>query len=161
MITALLDDTIVCFHKDMDELIHEHPPRETEPECIVVWLLFKAHSGEKRAARLWQEYFRNEALMSAGWNAEAMEPDVYHKADDLNNDDASLYGHGDDCVPRRERDEGAQSEHQSVDNQSLAKIVKQVSSWKLAAWVRVGLKAAALTPNTAANTSDELSWGSS
>ena len=73
---------------------------------------------EKREPHdLWQEYFRNEALMSAGWNAEAMEPDVYHKADDLNNDDdASLYGHGDDCVPRRERDEGAQSEHQSVDN---------------------------------------------
>ena len=34
--------------------------------------------------------------MSAGWNAEAMEPNAYHKAEDLNNDDdASLYGHRD------------------------------------------------------------------
>ena len=39
-----------------------------------------------------------------------------------------------------------------------AKIVKQVSSWKPAGitWVRVG--AAALTPETVANTSDEISW---
>ena len=92
--TAILDATVACFHKDMDELIHAHPPRETEPDGFVVWLLFKAHSGARRAARLWQEYFRNEVLMSAGWNAEAMEPNAYHKAKDLNNDDdASLYGH--------------------------------------------------------------------
>ena len=38
-----------------------------------------------------------------------------------------------------------------------AKTVKQVSSWK-PAWVRVDPRAAPLTPNTAANTSDELSW---
>ena len=45
---------------------------------------------------MWQEYFRNEVLMSAGWNAEAMEPNAYHKAEDLNNDDdASMYGHSD------------------------------------------------------------------
>ena len=71
-ITAILDATKVCFFKELDELIHAHPPRETEPECIVVWLLFKAHSGARKAARLWQEYFRNEVLMRAGWNAEAM-----------------------------------------------------------------------------------------
>ena len=58
-ITAILDATIACFHKDMDELILAHPPRETEPECVVVWLSFKARSGARRAARLWHEYFRN------------------------------------------------------------------------------------------------------
>ena len=31
-----------CFHTNMDELIHAHPPRETDPDGIVVWLLFKA-----------------------------------------------------------------------------------------------------------------------
>ena len=36
-ITAILDATFACFHKDMDELIHAHPPREAEPECIVIW----------------------------------------------------------------------------------------------------------------------------
>ena len=76
-ITAILDATIACFHTDMDELIHAHPPRETEPECTVVRLSFKAHS-ERRAARLSQECFRNEVLMSAGWNVEAMEPNAYH-----------------------------------------------------------------------------------
>ena len=71
----------------MDELIHALPPRETEPDCIVVWLMFKAHSGARKAARLWQEYFRNEVFMSAGWNAEAMEPNAYHNAEDWNDDD--------------------------------------------------------------------------
>ena len=95
-ITAILDATKACFHKDMDGLIHALPPRETEPDGIVVWLLLKAHSGARRAARLWQEYFRNEVLMSAGWHAEAMEPDAYHKAEDLNNDDdAIMFGHSD------------------------------------------------------------------
>ena len=35
-ITAILDATFVCFHRDMDQLIHEHPPRETQPEGVVV-----------------------------------------------------------------------------------------------------------------------------
>ena len=95
-ITAILDACKACFHKDMDELIHAHPPRETGPECIVVRLLFKAHSGARRAARLWLESFRNEVFMSVGRNAEAMEPNAYHEAEDLNNDDdASMYGHSD------------------------------------------------------------------
>ena len=25
--TAILDDAVACFHTDMDELIHAHPPR--------------------------------------------------------------------------------------------------------------------------------------
>ena len=38
----------------------------------------------------------NAIFMSAGWNAEAMETNAYHKAEDLNNDDdASMYGHSD------------------------------------------------------------------
>ena len=79
-ITAILDAAIACFRSVMDELVHAHGAREAEPECIVVWLLFKAHSGGRRAARLWQEYFCNEVPVSAGWNAESMEPNAYHKA---------------------------------------------------------------------------------
>ena len=30
--TAILD---ACFHRDMNELIHVHPPRETEPKVIL------------------------------------------------------------------------------------------------------------------------------
>ena len=80
----------------MDEVIHAHPPRETEPDCIVVWLLFKARSGARKAARLWLECFRNEVFMSAGWNGEALEPNAHHRAQDLNdNDDTSTCGHSD------------------------------------------------------------------
>ena len=156
-ITANLDAPFVCFHKDMDQLIHAHPPRETERYGIVVWLLFKAHSGARRAARLWQEYFRNEVLMSTGWNAEAMEPNAYHEAEDLNNDDdASMYGHFDNFMVEL-------TEHEvdikvSTTMGIEATILRQVSSWRPAGitWVRVELRAAALTPNTAANKSDEL-----
>ena len=150
---AIMDASVACFHKDMDELIHAHPPRETEPDGFVV---FKAHSGARRAARLWQEYFRNEVLMSAGWNAEAMEPNAYHKAKDLkNDDDASLYGHKDSS-----KVELRMAIKVSTIIGTEAKTVKQVSSWKRAGitWVRVEPRAAALTPNTAANTSDETSW---
>ena len=121
-ITSILD---TCFHTDMDELKHAHPPRETEPDGIIAWLLVKAHSGARRAARLWQEYFRNEVFMSAGWNVEAVEPNPRNKTEDLNNDDdVSLYGHRDsfkvelmiDVLQDRECDEGAQSEHQSANN---------------------------------------------
>ena len=48
-ITAILDATTACFHEEMDELSHALPPRETEPDGIVVWLLFKAHSGAKES----------------------------------------------------------------------------------------------------------------
>ena len=60
-ITAILDAAIACFNTDMDGLIHAHSQRETEPDFIVVWLLFKAHSEARRAARLWKEFFRHEA----------------------------------------------------------------------------------------------------
>ena len=168
--TAILDATFACFHTDMDELIRAHPPRETEPDCNVVWLLFKAHSGARRAARLWQEYFCHQVLMSAGWKAEAMEPDAYHEAEDLDdNDDATLHGHRDSFEAELKidvlQDANAMKEHKvditvSTIIGTEAKILKQVSSWKPACitWVRVELRAAALTPNTATNTSDELSW---
>ena len=48
-ITTILDAIVACFHKHIDELIHAHPPRETEPDGIVVWLLFKTHSGAKES----------------------------------------------------------------------------------------------------------------
>ena len=76
-ITAILD---TCFLTVMDELIHAHLPQETGQECIVVWLLFTAHSGARKAARY-------EVFMSAGRHAEAMEPIAYHQADDLNDMD--------------------------------------------------------------------------
>ena len=127
-----------------DELIQAHLPRETEPDGIVVWLLFKAHSGARRAAQLWQEYFRNEVLKSVGWNAEAMEPNAYHKAKDLNNDDdASLYGHKDSFEVELKigvlQDANAMKEHK-VDIKVSTIIVKQVSPWEPAGitWVRVG-----------------------
>ena len=89
--------------------------------------------------------FRNEVLMSAGGNAEAMEPNAYHNAKDLNNDDdASLYGH---------RDSSKVELRMDIEVSRIigteTKIVKQVSSWRSArvTWVR-------LKPNTA----DELSW---
>ena len=158
-IIASLDATFACFHKDMDELIHAHPPRETEPHGIVVWLLFKAHSGARRAARLWQEYFRNEVLMSAGWNAEATEPK---------------------CAPRKPRTRTMMMEActgtRTVSWWSIkvdinvstvigtdTKILKQVSSWKPAGitWVRVEPRAEALAPNTAAKNIGSAILGSS
>ena len=78
-ITTILDATIACFHTDMDELIDAHPPRELSHVVLSYVLLFKAHSGAKKAARLWQEYFRN-----------------HHKANDWNDDDnASTEVHSD------------------------------------------------------------------
>ena len=81
---------------DMNELIYAHPPREAEPDCTVVWLLLKARSGARKVARLWQECFRNEVFMKAGWDAVAVEPNVYHKAENLN--DARMCAHGDDFM---------------------------------------------------------------
>ena len=84
---------------DMDELIYAHPPREAEPDCTVVWLLLKAHAGAWKAARLWQECFRNEVCMKAGWDAVAVEPNAHHKDKNLNDDDdASMCVHGDDFM---------------------------------------------------------------
>ena len=124
-------------------------------KCIVARFLFKAHSGAKRAARLWQEYFRNEVFMSVGWNAELTEPNAHHKAEDLNNDDdASLYGHRDSFKVELRidvlQDANAMQEHKvgikvSTIIGTEAKIVKQISSWKPASitWVRMDLRAAA------------------
>ena len=57
--TAILD---ACFHRDMNELIHGHPPRETEPEGIVRWLLSKANSGARRAAQTWAEVLLHQSI---------------------------------------------------------------------------------------------------
>ena len=113
---------------------------------------------------MWQEYFHNQVFMSAGWNAEALEPHAYHKAEDLNNDDdASMHGHSDSFMVELRIDEfqdmKAMKEHTKIIG-TEAKIVKQASSWRPAGitWIRAEPKAVALTPNTAANTSDETSW---
>ena len=39
---------------DMEESIHANAPGETDPDDMIVWLLFKTRSG---AARMWQEFF--------------------------------------------------------------------------------------------------------
>ena len=128
-----------------------------------------------------RSFFRNELFMRAGWNAEAMEPNVYHKAEDLNDDDdASMYVRGDDFMVELMidvfQDAKVMSEHKvdievstiiRLGQNTKAKIVKRVSSRRPAGitWVRLEQsRAAALTPRTAAttkttkNTSDELSW---
>ena len=99
---------------------------------------------------------RNDAFMRAGWDAVAMEPNAYHKAEDLNdNDNANMYGHSHSFVVEVWTDIKV-----STIIGIEARIVKQTSSWRPAGitWVRVEPRAAALTLNTAANTSDETSW---
>ena len=104
--------------------------------------------------------------MSAGWNAEAMEPNAYHQAEDFNDDvNGTRDGHSDSFMVELRidlfQDVKAMKEY-NVDFEVSAiigtetKIVKQVSSWRQAdiTWVRMEPRAAALTPNT----SDELSW---
>ena len=56
---TILNTTFVFLHTlltvtDMEELIHAHPPRETDPDDMTVLELFKTRSG---AARIWQEFF--------------------------------------------------------------------------------------------------------
>ena len=120
---------------DMDDLIHAHPPRETEPDCIVVWLLFNAHSGARKAAQ----------------------PSVHHKAKCWDDDDSDSF-----TVEWRMdvfQDVKALKEHKvdiksATITQTTTKIVKQVSNWRPAGitWVRLEPGAAVLTPNTAATT---------
>ena len=73
-VIAILDATVAFFFADMDGVIYAHPPAEAEPDRTIVWLLLKAHNGTRKAARLWQEFLRNEVFMKAGWGAVAVEP---------------------------------------------------------------------------------------
>ena len=83
----------------MEDVTYAHPPAEVEPDRTVVWLLIKAHYGTRKAARLWQEFLRNEVFMKAGWDAVAVEPNVCHKAGSLgDDDDANVCVHGDDFM---------------------------------------------------------------
>ena len=123
-VIAIFDTAVAFFHAYVEKVIYAHPPAEAEPDRIVVWLLLKAHYGTRKAARLWQEPFRNEVFMKAGWDAVDVEPNVYHKAGSLNNDDdASVCVHVDDFMvesridfSRCESYVGAQGRHQSAGN---------------------------------------------
>ena len=124
-VIAILDAAVAFFHADMDEVINAHPPAEAEPDRTVVWLKLKAHYGTRKAARLWQEFLRNEVFMKAGRDAVAVEPNMYHKAGSLNDDDDAkrmrawrrFHGGVDDRrVSRRRSDVGAQGRHQSAGN---------------------------------------------
>ena len=84
--TTILD---ARFHTDMNELSHAHPPRETHPESIVVWLLSRVHSGVRRAAQAWQKFCCIKVFVSVGRNAEAMEPNAYHENKHWDNDDST------------------------------------------------------------------------
>ena len=79
-IIAILGVAVAFFHADMEDKIFAHPPAEVEPGRTVVWLLVKAHYGTRKAARLWQDFLRNEVFMKVGWGAVAVERNVYHKA---------------------------------------------------------------------------------
>ena len=86
-VIASLDVAVAFFHADMEDKIQARPPAEAEPGRTVVWLLIKAHCGTRTAARLLQEFVRNEVFMKVGWRAVAVEPNVYHKAWGLGDDD--------------------------------------------------------------------------
>ena len=97
--------------------IHQQKLSQTR---TVVWLSIKAHYGKRKAARFWQEFLHNEVFMKAGWDAVAVEPNVYHEAGSLNDDDD-----GSVCVVESRIDVfqdvkamcGAQSGHQRDGNQ--------------------------------------------
>ena len=104
-----------CILSRMEDVIYAHPPAEAEPYRTVVWLLVKAHYGTRKAARLWQEFLRNEVFMQASWDAVAVGPNVYHKAGSLgDDDDACVCVHGDDFMVELRVDvfHGAQGRHQ-------------------------------------------------
>ena len=118
--------------------------------------------------------------MKAEWNAEAAEPNAYHKVEDLNDDDASMYVHGNEFTVELRtdgfQDAKVMSEHEVDMNASIiigtgqnthTKVVKQVSSWRPAGITLVRMeqsRAAELSTNTDAttktmrNTTDEFSW---
>ena len=132
-------------YPDMNKLIHAHPPIETESDGIVVWLLFKAHSGARRAAPTWQEFFRKEVFVSAGGNAEAMEPNAYHKAEDWDDGDSDRF-----------MVEWRMDIMSATVVEAATKIVTQVSNWTSVdiTWVRMEPR----TTRTTRNALNELSW---
>ena len=107
-VIAILDVAVAFFHAHTEDQTYAHPPAEAEPDRTVVWLLIKAHHGTRIAARLWQEFLRNEVFMKAGWDAVGVEPNVSHEAGSLGEDDDARvcarrrrHGGGEDrCVPR-------------------------------------------------------------
>ena len=50
---------------------------------------------------MWQEFCRNEAVMSIGQYAVAMEPEVNYKAEDMNDDDDASSYVGDETQSKR------------------------------------------------------------
>ena len=156
-ITAILDASVACFHTDigMNWFMNIHQEKLSQSVLVGIQSLSKVHSGARRAARAWQEFFRNEVFVSAGGNAEALEPNAYHKAECWDDDDSFTIEWRMDVF----QDVNALKEH-NVDiksttiTETATKIVKQVSNWRLAGimWVRLEPKAAVLTPNKAATT---------
>ena len=113
-----------------------------------------------------RRFFRTEVFVSAGGNAEAMEPSAYHKAECWDDDSFTVEWRMDVF-----REVKALKEHKvditsATITETSTKIVKQVSNWRPAgtSWLKLEPKAAVLTPNTTAttrttrNTLNELSW---
>ena len=67
--TAILDDTIyiACFHKDMDEVIHEDPLRETEQDVLSYGCCSMLILQQGKPHDCGGSMFATE-LTSAGWN---------------------------------------------------------------------------------------------
>ena len=79
-VIAILDVAVAFFHADMGDKKNAHPPAEAEPDRTVVWLLIKTRYGTRKAARVWQDFLRNEVFMKACWDAVAVEPNVHRKS---------------------------------------------------------------------------------
>ena len=86
---------------------------------------------------------RNEVFMKAGWDAVAVEPNVYHRAGSLyDDDDVSVCVHGDDFMVESNIDVFQDAKDHKVDTKVLAiiglgqgteaKIVKRILSWSQA-----------------------------
>ena len=142
-IVAIMELADAFFLADVEDVIYARPPAEAEPDRTVVWLLIKAHYGTMKVARLWQEGLRNEVFMKPGWEAVAVEPNVYHRAGSLgDDDDACVCVHEDDFMVESRidvfQDVKAMSEHKGDINVisiiglgqgTEAKIVKRVLTW--------------------------------
>ena len=165
----------------MEDKIYEHPPAEVEADRTVVRLLIKAHYGTRKAARLWQEFLRNEVFMKLV-GMQCLWSQVCHKDESLGDDDDAcvcVYG-GDFMVESRIdvfQEVKAKCEHK-VDINLIAiiepgqgtevKIVKRnlswsptVFTWKANPKHARGLIASlgtAATTKTMRNALDELPW---
>ena len=73
----------MCFHEDKDQLVHAHPPRETEPEGIVVALLSRAHSEQEEPRKRVKSFFSQRSTHEHWMERRSDGAEAYHKAEPL------------------------------------------------------------------------------